>query len=437
MKKLHRTKNFSYGDSTVKALHKSLNDTISAGVSEGITQEMPAAMTRKLKNDVFVFSGMKTYAELKEASGLLLNTDGTVKPFAQFSDDVQKINNTYNQSYLQAEYNFAVASSQQAGNWANIDMDKELQYRTAEDDRVRPEHAALDKITLPARDNFWNNYYPPNGWNCRCVAIEVNAGKYPQSNPSEAEKLGQAATTQLDKNGNNAAAIFRFNPGKQEVIFPPSHPYYGQHCTGAKLNITGLLGKAKIVLANEEEKCQWQNELKKQLPLHPSDPDFAKRYDNVEFKKEDDIQNGGVLEVPTNATQNKHEFEKNKNTLTVLANKGLKYRMMPVINDGSSNPDALNLANNQWADVKNAQSKIFGNIISNSFKEATKQGASEVIINLPQMPTSKEAYRELKGSLNPKVNKHIKNIVFVYGNDYKQYDVDKLRARMYNKKSSD
>ena len=37
---------------------------------------------------------------------------------------------------------------------------------------------------------------------------------------------GERATTSLDKHGNNRAAIFRFNPGAQETLFPPRHPYY-------------------------------------------------------------------------------------------------------------------------------------------------------------------------------------------------------------------
>ncbi|MDD6471780.1 MAG: phage minor head protein, partial [Bacteroidales bacterium] len=54
-----------------------------------------------------------------------------------------------------------------------------LQYRTVRDSHVRPEHAALDGVTLPPSDPFWETYYPPNGWNCRCSAIQVRKTKYP------------------------------------------------------------------------------------------------------------------------------------------------------------------------------------------------------------------------------------------------------------------
>lgn len=101
----------------------------------------------------------------------------------------------------------------------------DLQYRTAGDGRVREEHAAMHGITLPADDPFWDKYYPPNGWRCRCTAVEVNKGKYPVSDSEEAKRIGDNATTKLDRFGNNKAGIFRFNPGKEGKVFPPKHPY--------------------------------------------------------------------------------------------------------------------------------------------------------------------------------------------------------------------
>jgi SPP1 gp7 family putative phage head morphogenesis protein len=41
-------------------------------------------------------------------------------------------------------------------------------YRTMEDERVRPNHAALDGFVARADDPVWSYIYPPNGFNCRC-----------------------------------------------------------------------------------------------------------------------------------------------------------------------------------------------------------------------------------------------------------------------------
>lgn len=46
-------------------------------------------------------------------------------------------------------------------------------YVTVGDDRVRPTHVPLDGVTLPKDHPFWITSFPPNGWACRCQAIEM------------------------------------------------------------------------------------------------------------------------------------------------------------------------------------------------------------------------------------------------------------------------
>lgn len=95
---------------------------------------------------------------------------------------------------------------------------------------MREQHRLLDGITLPPSDKFWDEFFPPNGWNCRCSAIQVNPRRYPESNSEEALQRGRAATYQPNAKGQNKAQIFRFNSGKQKVVFPPKHPYYPKGC---------------------------------------------------------------------------------------------------------------------------------------------------------------------------------------------------------------
>lgn len=190
---------------------------------------IPPVMMEHLKNDVFVFSGFKTYQELREAAALLLDEKGKIKPFHRFYNDITAIKQDYNKNWLQAEYIFAQASAEMSAKWKDFEADMDhynLQYRTAHDNRVRPEHKVLHGITLPASDPFWDEFFPPNGWRCRCTVVQVRKGKYPESDSNTAIQQGREATYQAGKNGVNKAAIFRYNPGKQQVIFPPHHPYY-------------------------------------------------------------------------------------------------------------------------------------------------------------------------------------------------------------------
>lgn len=207
--------------SSADAFLSAVNTILQDGYSRGIEYSVPYAMKRQLQENVYLFSGGKTYAELKELSELLLSADGNVKPFSKYWQDVQAIFPQYNQSYLEAEYLFAVQSAQMASKWTEFEKDGDrynLQYRTASDDRVRKTHRMLHDITLPMNDKFWIEYYPPNGWRCRCTAVQVRKSKYEQSDSQIAQTLGEDAT-----NGSNK--VFRFNPAKQKVIFPPYHPY--------------------------------------------------------------------------------------------------------------------------------------------------------------------------------------------------------------------
>jgi len=209
-----------------------LMDSIKASLAStltGIETRVPEAMLNKLREDLFVFSGCKTVAELREASSLLIDENGLIRSWNSFKSEMTKLNQLYNKTYLEAEYNFATQSANMASRWEADAKDGDnynLQYRTAQDDRVRDEHAALAGITLPFSDEFWGQYYPPNGWRCRCTAVQVLRDKHPESSKKESIALGEKATTQIDKQGRNSLEMFRFNPGKQEVIFPQSHPYY-------------------------------------------------------------------------------------------------------------------------------------------------------------------------------------------------------------------
>ena len=203
-------------------------ETHADALNSGFQQvKMSDAMRQRLQRSNYIFSGMKTFHELNEAFPSLIDENGNRKPFEQFLNDVQKIDRTYNQNYLRAEYNFCQASADMAAKWEGFMQDGDrynLQYRTQRDKKVRPEHAALDRVTLPMSDPFWQEYYPPNGWNCRCTVVQVRKSKYPETPHDEAMALGEEAT------GKDTKGIFHFNPGIEQKTFPDYNPYTIRRC---------------------------------------------------------------------------------------------------------------------------------------------------------------------------------------------------------------
>lgn len=217
--------------------------------------EMSNTMRENLRHSDWMFSGLKTFHELKEAFPSLLDENGRRKPFERFLNDVQKVDETYNRHYLRAEYNFANASASMASRWESFTDDNErfrLQYRTQNDGSVRPEHQALHGVTLPKDDPFWDSCYPPLGWNCRCTVVEVPAEDYPTTPRNEAENRATEAMAK-DKKG-----MFRFNSGKERRTFPAYNPYSIEKCRTCPKGKIGLA-------AQDNELCRACMDLRKQL----------------------------------------------------------------------------------------------------------------------------------------------------------------------------
>ncbi len=214
--------------------------------------EMSDLMRRRLQRSDYIFSGMKAFHEMNEAFPSLIDENGNRKSFERFLNDVRKIDKTYNSNYLRAEYNFVQASAEMAGKWEGFMQDGDryyLQYRTARDGRVRPEHAALHGVTLPITDTFWEEFYPPNGWGCRCTVVQVRKSKYPATPHDEAMALGEQAL-QRDTKG-----MFRFNPGKEGKAVPDYNPYTASRCRDCDI-AKGKFNLAKKVFIPDNEMCQ-------------------------------------------------------------------------------------------------------------------------------------------------------------------------------------
>lgn len=231
-------------------------------LSSVVKEEVPNELTFALKNDIFYFSGFKSFQQLNEVSSLLRDEKtGGFKSFERFKTDVLKIDNTYNRNYLNAEYNFAVSSCQMAVKWQDFEQNADeynLQYRTAGDDKVRADHQALNGTTLPIDDPFWNSFLPPLDWNCRCTVVEVLKNKYKISDSQLSIERGKSATSLPRQK------IFRFNSGKELKIFPLKHPYYKTYETDLIKKIIKRLqpeeftdiqtNKGKVRISNKQTK---------------------------------------------------------------------------------------------------------------------------------------------------------------------------------------
>lgn len=66
-------------------------------------------------------------------------------------------------AYMAGRYNTQIENTENRPYW---------EYIAVLDERTRPEHAELHGLVFRYDDPFWDSFYPPNGWRCRC---RVNA----------------------------------------------------------------------------------------------------------------------------------------------------------------------------------------------------------------------------------------------------------------------
>lgn len=174
----------------------------------------------KIAQNVFKFSASKNYNTLRDMT-LLLKDGNSIRSFEDFSAEVDKINIKYNHNWLRTEYNQAVASSQCAARWTDYGKRAEnnpyLQYQAVMDANTRAEHAALNGVIKRYDDDFWDKYYPPNGWGCRCEVVQL-----PGKNHKE--------TPDADLKYCKVDPMFQVNVGKSGKIFSEKHPYFMGQC---------------------------------------------------------------------------------------------------------------------------------------------------------------------------------------------------------------
>jgi hypothetical protein len=442
-KKLHERGTYEPKDLVEIKEFKELHSTTNSLLSNAIPQEVSNTLKAYLEKDVFVFSGLRTHAQLADARSYLKDEKGNIRSYNEFEQKVVKLNAQYNLNYLETEYNFAIQSGLSAEKWETFsDDDKRyyLQYRTAKDGKVRDSHLALDEITLPKSDAFWNNYMPPNGWNCRCNTVEVLADSYTKSDSSKANEKGEKATTQIGKNGKNKAAMFRFNPGEEKKLFPSKNAYTPKHCKGGKVDMSGMIGISSIVLSLEDERCRAKKLLEEELK------DFNKKKNASVFSKPIQEQyetvynskSGGKVEVHELSNKGSDDFNAKLETAKLFADKGSRVRLLPEFihpddvefrkklfpnyENKKSNPDFW--IDGEYHDLKSVENTK--NITYNANKCYKKQSSLAIIYDRNDKFSQSAIYEKAMEILssNNQINYGFKKVSFISNGKLVTYKIE-------------
>jgi SPP1 gp7 family putative phage head morphogenesis protein len=217
-----------------------------------------------VQNNLYAFSGAKSMAMYKQLRDLVTD-GGRVRSFAEFKREALQVVDNYNLTWLATERQNVIRSGIMSSEWQRnvqaASVYPYLKYRTEADNNVRPEHAALEGIVRKVSDGFWDNFYPPNGWNCRCYTEQL----------TEADVTGTITTDEAVSVAAKNAKVadgFKVNPGKSGVVFSDAHDYFQSLPKGKQLKASDyglpkaedITGGTPVQFVSKEEFETWFNE---------------------------------------------------------------------------------------------------------------------------------------------------------------------------------
>ncbi|WP_257835317.1 phage minor head protein [Burkholderia glumae] len=121
----------------------------------------------------------------------------------------------------------AYMAGRYAGQMANVDDRPYWMYVAILDSRTRPSHRAMNGQVFRYDDPFWQSFYPPNGWGCRCRTVALSHDEIVVRGikvESSGNRLGKTLKLVSEKTGEmREVATFRaVDPvTRREIVVSP------------------------------------------------------------------------------------------------------------------------------------------------------------------------------------------------------------------------
>lgn len=211
-----------------------IREIVEKSMEEGLTlQQFKKELESKLKNKGWwgIISGTpdEVRAELKKRK--------LIKDAKLIPDEVITIQ-LGSPWRLKTIYRTNIQTAYMAGRYKeqidNVDNRPYFQYVAVMDKRTRPAHAQLNGRVFKYNDEFWNSFYPPNGWGCRCrvralsadnikerdLGVDSSQGQISQEMRLVSKKTGELRPVSVYKDPLTGHKIepdvgWSYNPGKE------------------------------------------------------------------------------------------------------------------------------------------------------------------------------------------------------------------------------
>ena len=185
--------------------------------------EQVEGFLQQLQTNNEVFAAFKVHRMQRDMARLLLDSNGALKPFEKWAQDVKPIASHQVHHWLQTEYDTAVLRAHQAADWQQFlrerDVLPNLKWMPSTSLHPGADHRPFWNTIRPIEDPFWNKHRPGDRWNCKCdlTATDEEPTQLPDDDDNSKPQLG------LDN-----------NPGTDGKLFSDKHPYVTNAYPGAK-----------------------------------------------------------------------------------------------------------------------------------------------------------------------------------------------------------
>ncbi|RGL13334.1 LPD3 domain-containing protein [Bacteroides uniformis] len=201
-----------------------MNDAAAQGLSSS-GAEVPEPFRQKLEQGNAVFSAFKVHRMQNDIAAQLYDSNGILKPFKQWKEDVHPMLDHHVRHWLQTEYNTAVIRARQAADWQRFeqyaDVLPNLEWMPSTSANPGADHQVYWGTILPINHPFWSVHRPGDRWNCKCSLSATD--EPPTGAPIESKSSKDQPAPGLDN-----------NPGRDGKLFSDTHPYIANGYEGAK-----------------------------------------------------------------------------------------------------------------------------------------------------------------------------------------------------------
>lgn len=198
-------------------------------------------------NEVFV--AFKVHAMGEAMAAKLLDSNGHLKPFEQWKNDIRSIASHHVGAWLKTEYNTAVLRAHAAADWQefirNRDVMPNLRWMPTTSPDAEASHRSYweKKLTLPVEHPFWAKHHPQDRWNCKC-SLEAT------DEPASPEDLVEDMPAPKPQRGLDN------NPGRDGRLINDTHPYFPENCARCPFyKPKGIKNRLKAAFQNRKKDC--------------------------------------------------------------------------------------------------------------------------------------------------------------------------------------